>query len=161
VQWPMRAAEVSDGRVRRVMLNELLAHFGTFDRGLVERAASKAIASCEFWPPIATLVKFVSELRELPPASRPLWRADPEEDRYHAVTPEESERRKLLCQKWRKQYGLATDAKPAPETIPDPVTYDVPESDLSPELRALMRKRNGFSEDSERGPNPNQPLDTE
>lgn len=87
------------------MVKELVDHLGTFDRNLVDRAITAAIAKTTEWPPVSLIIKCVNELRDLPPPGRPAWKDDDGES-YHAHTPEEVAHRVAQCLAWRKQYGF-------------------------------------------------------
>jgi hypothetical protein len=90
----------------------------------------------KWWPKV---VEVLAEIRaHLPPAAPTRAVAVPEVD----LTPEEVKRRVEALVRIKRQYGYSPEvASKAP--VLEPRVFDVPVSDVSDALRAVLRKQRG------------------
>jgi hypothetical protein len=129
---------VADSGLMRLWLCELVEAFAGYTPERVNLALGAVIRRCKFWP---TIAEIVTEVRgQTPPPTLPAFREPVEPDR----TPEEVARRVAAVAAMKKKWGWDQKFRPeVPQAEDKPFHgFDTEVSDVSADLKNLMRKRN-------------------
>lgn len=127
-------ARIEDAAQRRMLMTEWHEALKYWPYERVNAAIGELARSSKWWPTIADLV---AACRALEPARPPVV-----PEREAPPTPEELERRGIAIARMKAEYGWKrhTD-EPEPAEVPEPVVYDVPVSDVTPQMRQLRRRQ--------------------
>lgn len=142
-------ARVETKEQQDMLLREYVEMFAAYRPGQVDAAASALIRTSKFWPSPAEIAHTISAQIQTAHTHRN-WCAEESKlcDKAYRdccgalPTPEEAAKRREFLARMRKTYPsvFARDGGPCKE-LREPEVYDVRQSDITPEMKALIAKR--------------------